>query len=102
MLRKLLPKLGGGPSSFWDAAVVEVDSMRRHDSAFMIAPKRLHYWDVASKAFVVLRIDEEFVTLERAKEAELAKTREEVAEASENNPFASAGRNVADYWADKL
>ena len=102
MLQKLLPKLGGGPSPFWEAAIVEVDTMQKNGDRFVIAPKQLHYWDVESKAFVVLSIDPEFVALERAKDAELARTREEIAEVGEADPFVSAGKHVADYWADKL
>lgn len=102
MLQKLLPKLGGGPSPFWEAAVVEVGAMRKRDGLFVVAPNRLHYWDVESKAFVVLIIDAEFVALERAKEAELARAREDIAEVGEADPFSSAGNHIANYWADKL
>lgn len=102
MLQKLLPKLGGGPSPFWEAAIVEVDSMQKRGDIFVIAPKRLHYWDVNSETFVVLNIVAEFVALERAKEAEMTRIREEIAEVGEVDPFASAGKNAADYWADRL
>lgn len=102
MLQKLLPKLGGGPSPFWEAAIVEVNTMQKRGDLFVIAPKRLHYWDVHSESFVILSIDEEFVALERAKDAELVKTRDEIAEVGESDPFANAGKHAADYWADKL
>lgn len=102
MLQTLLPKLGGGPSPFWEAAVVEVDTMQKTGDLFVIAPKRLHYWDAKSEAFVVLSVDEKIVAFERVKEAELARAREEIAEAGEADPFASAGKHVADYWADRL
>jgi len=102
VLQKLLPKLGGGPSPFWEAAIVEFDTMQKRGDLFLIAPKRLHCWDANTETFVVLNIDAEFVAVERAKNAELNKAREEIAEAGEADPFASAGKNAADYWADKL
>ena len=102
MLRKLLPGIGGGPSDFWEAAIVEVGDAKKIGEQYVAVPKKIHYWDLMTEAFVPLVLDEDFIASERAHEVELSKAQAEIIEDGEVDPFESAFRAIEEYWSDKI
>lgn len=102
MLRKVLPTLGGGPSPFWEAAIVEVGSVEKFGDQYVVTPKRIHYWNAVDSVFSPLVLIESVIDSERIKEAELSNASAEILEAGEVDPFASAGTKNEEYWSGKL
>jgi len=102
MLKKVLPSLGGGPSPFWESAIVFVESKTKLGDQYFVTPKKIHYWDVSTSTFVPLDLDASAIEVERAKEAKLHKARQEIEEAGETDPFASAGEFYDSYWSERL
>lgn len=102
MLKSVLPALGGGPSPFWEAAIVEVGSLAKCDEHHVVVPKSIHYWDNVDEAFVRLVLDETLIQREKIREIEHRKINSEMTIAEEFDPFESAGRKIEKYWSDKM
>lgn len=102
MLEKVLPLLGGGPSPFWESAIVLVERKRKIGDQYFVKPKKIHYWDVDTNTFVPLELDAEAIESAREIETELRQATKRMRDAGETDPFASAGEFYERYWSKRL